>query len=168
MRYSPKLQQLHTQISALKELELSRPITVVSSQEDKDEPPMSQAFSLSSSQYEPNVNDETSKPFYLLKSIPERPAACEESNPLENFAKDIYLSESTEPKHDYDISLLTDGIVDTDETIITFRSSWHNAVVKSPNTLSSNTLAPAMDKQEVKILSLQSQQKGLVTLISNN
>lgn len=38
-RYSPKLQQLHTQISAL--MELSRPITVVSSQEDKDEPPMS-------------------------------------------------------------------------------------------------------------------------------
>lgn len=40
-RYSPKLQQLHTQISALKGLELSRPITVVSSQEDKDKPSMS-------------------------------------------------------------------------------------------------------------------------------
>lgn len=45
-RYSPKLQQLHTQISALMELELSRPITVVSSQDDKDEPPMSSAFFL--------------------------------------------------------------------------------------------------------------------------
>lgn len=45
-RYSPKLQQLHTQISALMELKLSRPITVVSSQEDKDEPPMSSAFFL--------------------------------------------------------------------------------------------------------------------------
>lgn len=57
------------------------------------------------------------------------------------------------------ISLLSDGIVDTDETIITFRSNWHNAVVKPPNTL-----APAMDKYAVKILSLQSQQKELVTL----
>lgn len=101
---------------------------------------------MTSSQYEPKVNDETSKPFYLPKSIPERPAACEESNRLENFAKDVYLSELTEPKQDDDISLLTDGIVDTDEIIITFRSSWHNAVVKPPNTLSSNTLAPAMDK----------------------
>lgn len=62
------------------------------------------------------------------------------------------------------ISLLSDGIVDTDETIITFSSNWHNAVVKPPKTLSLNTLAPAMDKYAVKILSLQSQQKELVTL----
>lgn len=103
-------------------------------------------------------------PFYLPKSIPERPAACEKSNHLENFAKDVYLSELTEPKQDDDISLLSDGIVDTDETIITFRSNWHNAVVKPPKTLSLNTLAPVMDKYAVKILSLQSQQKELVTL----
>lgn len=54
-----------------------------------------------------------------------------------------------EPKQDDDISLLSDGIVDTDETIITFRSNWHNAVVKPPKTLSLNTLAPAMDKYAV-------------------
>lgn len=123
-----------------------------------------QLFSFSSSQYELKVNDETSKPFYLPISIPERPAAFEESNSVENCAKDIYLRESTEPKQDDDISLLSDGIVDTDETIITFRSNWHNAVVKPPKTLSLNTLAPAMDKYAVKILSLQSQQKELVTL----
>lgn len=108
-----------------------------------------QLFSFSSSQYELKVNDETSKPFYLPISIPERPAAFEESNSVENCAKDIYLRESTEPKQDDDISLLSDGIVDTDETIITFSSNWHNAVVKPPKTLSLNTLAPAMDKYAV-------------------
>lgn len=83
---------------------------------------------LFSLQNEPSAIIETSKPVDPPASLPECPAPCEDKQegptPLENLAKDLHLSESTEPRQDIEISL-TDGIIDPEET--TFKP---NAVVK--------------------------------------
>lgn len=103
-RYAARPQQLQTQIPAFMDLELPR--IPVAYQKVTDVPPTSSC--LSSLQNEPTAIDETSKP---ADSLPECPAACEdkqeEPTPLENLAKDLHLSESTEPRQEDEISLLT-------------------------------------------------------------
>lgn len=146
-RYSPR-----PQIPALMELERSIPntVTVISSQEDKDV--------------------DTTVPVDQPESLPELPVDCEdkqeESNPLEKLDKDLHLSESTEWRQDDEISLLTDGIINQDETPSTHydRSNQPKAVVKPPKAPSLETPVLTMDKKAVKMLALQSQQQELVTL----
>lgn len=84
------------------------------------------------------------------------PATCEdkqeEPSSLENFTKDLLLSESTEQRQDDEISLLTDGIIDPDEITSTFKP---NAAVNQPPI----TPVPAIDMKATKMLSLKSQQQ---------
>lgn len=132
-RYSPR-----PQIPALMELELSitNTVTVISSQEDKDVQPT--PFSSSSPQNGPRGNGDTTVPVDQPESLPELPVDCEdkqeESNPLEKLDKDLHLSESTEWRQDDEISLLTDGIINQDETPSTHydRSNQPKAVVNPP------------------------------------
>lgn len=108
-------------------MDMTLPRIPVASQEATDVPPTSSC--LFSPQNEPSAIIETSKPVDPPESLPECPAACEDKQeghtPLENLAKDLHLSESTEPRQDIEVSL-TDGIIDPEETT-TFKP---NAVVK--------------------------------------
>lgn len=143
-------------------------VTVISSQEDKDVQPT--PFSSSSPQNGPRGNGDTTVPVDQPESLPELPVDCEdkqeESNPLEKLDKDLHLSESTEWRQDDEISLLTDGIINQDETPSTHydRSNQPKAVVKPPKAPSLETPVLTMDKKAVKMLALQSQQQELVTL----
>lgn len=109
-------------------MDMELPMIPVASQEATDVPPTSSC--LSPLQNEQSAIIETSKPIDPRESLPECPGACEDKQegptPLENLAKDLHLSESTEPRQDDEISL-TDGIIDPEETIGTFKP---NAVVK--------------------------------------
>lgn len=158
------------QIPALMELELPIPntVTVISSQEDKDVQPT--PFSSSSPQNGSRGNDDTTVPVDLPESLPKFPVDCEdkqeESNPLEKLADDLQLSESTESRQDDEISLLTDGIIDQDETPSTHydRSNQPKAVVEPPKAPSLGAPVPTLDKKAAKMLALKSQQQELVTL----
>lgn len=109
-------------------------------------------------------------PVDLPEFLPELPVdreeKQEESNFLEKLADDLHLSESTESRQDDKISLLTDGIIDQDETPSTHydRSNQPKAVVDPPKAPSLGTLIPTMDKKAAKMLALKSQQQELVTL----
>lgn len=121
-------------------MDMELPMIPVASQEATDVSPTSSW--LSSLQNEPSAIIETSKPIDPRESLPECPGACEDKQegptPLENLAKDLHLSESTEPRQDDEISL-TDGIIDPEETIGTFKP---NAVVK-PSWRSRSTMDDA-------------------------
>lgn len=67
---------------------------------------------------------------------------------------------------DDEISLLTVGIIDQDESPSTHydRSNQPKAVVKPQKAPSLETPVPTMDKKAVKMLAFQSQQQELVTL----
>lgn len=96
-------------------------------------------FSSSSPQNGPRGKDDITMPVDQPEYLPELPVDCEdkqeESNPPEKLAKDLHLSKSTESRQDDEISLLTDGIIDQDETPSTHyydRSNQPKAVVKPP------------------------------------
>lgn len=109
-------------------MDMELPMIPVASQEATDVP--RDIFLLVFLQNEPLAIIETSKPIDPPESLPECPGACEDKQegptPLEILAKDLHLSESTEPRHDDEISL-TDGIIHPEETTGTFKP---NAVVK--------------------------------------
>lgn len=104
-------------------------------------------------------------PFKMSQWIPPEsfsgcPATCEkkqeEPSLLENFTKDLHLSDSTEQRQDDEISLLTDGIIDPDEITSTFKPNA--AVNQLPRTP-----VPAIDMKAAKMLSLKSQQQEILT-----